>query len=85
MVATSKLKKLLITWRAPDWGECIVHYSIYLTDSSGAMSSVNTTNKRTSYTLNQPCSDVLVEVSGWSEEGEGERSDTVNLPAGKIA
>ena len=74
-IITSSSTELQISWTAPaDWEDCITHYSIYTTDCSGAVSVTNTTDGGTSYTVDKPCSDVEVEVSGWSEGGEGERS-----------
>ena len=83
-IITSSSTELQISWTAPaDWEDCITHYSIYTTDSSGAVSVTNTTDGSTSYTVDKPCSDAEVEVSGWSEGGEGERSIRKNFYRGK--
>ena len=80
---TSRSTELQISWTAPaDWEDCITHYSIYTTGSSGAVSVTNTTDGGTSYTFDKPCNDVEVEVSGWSEGGEGERSKTKEVYTG---
>ena len=86
IMITSRPTVLWISWTAPaDWEDCITHYSIYTTDSSGAVSVTNTTDGGTSYTVDKPCSDVEVEVSGWSEGGEGERSIPENFYRGMYA
>ena len=83
VMLSSRPAELQISWAAPaDWEDCITHYSIYITDSSGAVSVTNTTDGGTSYTVDKPCSDVEVEVSGWSEGGEGERSSPEEFYAG---
>ena len=75
IVITSRSTGIQVSWTASaDWEDCITHYSVYITDSSGAISVTNTTNGGTSYTVDKPCSDVEIKVSGWSEGGEGERS-----------
>ena len=83
IVITSRPTELQISWAAPaDWEDCITHYSIYITGSSGAVSVTNTTDGGTSHTVDKPCSDVEVEVSGWSEGGEGERSHSKEVYTG---
>ena len=81
---TLTFNELQISWTAPaDWEDCITHYSIYTTDSSGAVSvTINTIDDNTRYTIDKPCSDVMIEVSGWSEGGEGERSSPEEIHAG---
>ena len=75
--------ELQISWTAPaNWEDCITHYSIYTTGFSGAASVTNITDGGTSHTVDKPCSDVEVEVSGWSEGGEGERSKTKEVYTG---
>ena len=83
VIISSIPTELQISWTAPaDWEDCITHYSIYTTGSSGAVSVTNTTDGGTSHTVDKPCSDVEVEVSGWSEGGEGERSSPEEFYAG---
>ena len=48
----------------------------------GSLNGTNTTDGGTSYTVDKPCSDVEVEVSGWSEGGEGERNKTKEVYTG---
>ena len=81
IATTSRSTELQISAPA-DWEDCITHYSIYTTDSSGAISVTNTTNGGTSYTVDKPCSDVEVEVSGWNEGGEGKRSHSKEVYTG---
>ena len=42
----------------------------------------NTTDNSTVLSVAVPCSDIVVEVSGWSEGGEGEKSLSVMFNRG---
>ena len=85
VVVTDELNKLHVTWAAPEyWQYCISNYSLYITDTSGAISVVNTTDTTLSYSVDKPCSDAVIQVSGWSKAGEGERSSPVEFERGEI-
>ena len=81
---TIQQTKLHVTWTAPeDWQACITHYSLFITDTGGAISVVNTTDATVSYSVDKPCSDAVIQVSGWSET-EGNRSSPVEFERGKV-
>ena len=59
----------------------MLHLFLSISPSRAALCT-NTTDGGTSYTVDKPCSDVEVEVSGWSEGGEGERNKTKEVYTG---
>ena len=76
-------RDLQIVWGAPsDWSYCITHYSVYISDSNGTVNVWDTTDNSTVLSVAVPCSDIVVEVSGWSEGGEGEKSLSVMFNRG---
>ena len=81
---TNQQTKLHVTWTAPeDWQCCTTHYSIFIIDNGGAISVVNTTDATVSYSVDKPCSDAVIQVSGWSY-AEGNRSSPVEFEKGKV-
>ena len=66
-----------VSWSPPFTleGVPILHYTVYITSSTGSSEAVNTT--QTEISLQRPCADTTYQVSGWNEVGEGNTSSPV--------
>ena len=72
-----------VSWNPPFTleGVPILHYTVYITSSTGSSEAVNTT--QTGISLQRPCADTTYQVSGWNEVGEGNTSSPVTHSPGE--
>ena len=73
-----------VSWSPPFTleGVPILHYTVYITSSTGSSEAVNTT--QTEISLQRPCADTTYQVSGWNEAGEGNTSSPVTHSPGEF-
>ena len=73
-----------VSWSPPFTleGVPILHYTVYITSSTGFSEAVNTT--QTEISLQRPCADTTYQVSGWNEVGEGNTSSPVTYIPGEF-
>ena len=72
-----------VSWNPPFTleGVSILHYTVYITSSTGSSEAVNAT--QTEISLQRPCADTTYQVSAWSEVGEGNTSSPVTYSRGE--
>ena len=72
-----------VSWSPPFTleGVPILHYTVYITSSTGSSEAVNTT--QTEISLQRPCADTTYQVSSWNGVGEGYTSSPVTHRGGE--